>query len=33
MGVTITKRSFQEMRLNLDAPVSVAFKSSAIKTF
>jgi tungstate transport system ATP-binding protein len=31
--VTITKRSFQEMQLNLGSPVYVTFKSSSIKTF
>ncbi len=33
LRVTITKRSFQEMQLNLGSPVYVTFKSSSIKTF
>jgi tungstate transport system ATP-binding protein len=31
--VQITKRSFEEMQLNLGSPVYVTFKSSSIKTF
>jgi tungstate transport system ATP-binding protein len=33
LRVKITKRSFQEMQLNLGSPVYVTFKSSSIKTF
>jgi tungstate transport system ATP-binding protein len=33
LRVKITKRSFQEMQLNLGFPVYVTFKSSSIKTF
>jgi len=33
LRVKITKRSFQEMHLNLGSPVYVTFKSSSIKTF
>jgi tungstate transport system ATP-binding protein len=33
LRVTITKRSFQEMQLNLGTPVYATFKSSSIKTF
>jgi len=33
LRVKITKRSFQEMRLTLGAPIYVTFKSSSIETF
>jgi tungstate transport system ATP-binding protein len=33
LRVKITKRSFQEMQLNLGSPVYVTFKSSSIETF